>query len=80
MPREEINQNPEIEHQEYNVSPHFKTISYERNRFGTTELSSSDEMIMDILIHGRKDPTLSYPTSPIEPSGGWVYTNRELWS
>ena len=76
--REEINENPKsrydtdnIEQQENNTkSPHFKTITYGRNRFGTYELSSSDESLMDILIHGRNDSAnISYPISPIETQG-----------
>ena len=70
--REEINENPKsrpdtdtIEHQENNtISPHFTTITYGRNRFGTYELSSSDESLMNILIHGTNDSAnISYPIS-----------------
>ena len=77
-PREETNENSKsrpdtdtIEHQQNNaISPHFKTITYGRNRFGTYELSSSDESLMDILIHGRNDSAnISYPISPIETKG-----------
>ena len=65
--KEEINENPKsrpdkntIEYQENKtISPHFKTITYGRNRFGTYELSSSDESLMDILIHGRNDSDFS---------------------
>ena len=76
--REEINENPKsrpdtdtIEHQENNtISPHFTTITYGRNRFGTYELSSSDESLMNILIHGTNDSAnISYPISPIETQG-----------
>ena len=78
--REEINENSKsrpdtdtiIEHQENNtISPHFKTITYGRNRFGTYELSSSDESLMDILIHGRNDSAnISYPISLIIETQG----------
>ena len=77
--REEINENPKsrfdtdnIEQQENNTkSPHFKTITYVRNRFGTYELSSSDESLMDILIHGRNDSAnISYPISLIIETQG----------
>ena len=75
-PRKQINENPKsrpdtIEHQENDtISPHFKTITYGRNRFGTYELSSSEESVMDILIHGRNVSTnISYPISPTETQG-----------
>ena len=87
--REEINENPKsrpdtdtIEHQENNtISPHLKTTTYGRNRFGTYELSSSDESVMDILIHGRNDPAYtSYPISLIIETQGKQNENNSASS
>ena len=87
--KEEINENPKsrpdkntIEYQENKtISPHFKTITYGRNRFGTYELSSSDESLMDILIHGRNDPAYtSYPISLIIETQGKQNENNSASS
>ena len=60
--REEINENPKSRSD---------TGTYGRYRFGTYELSSSDESLMDILIHGRNDSAnISYPISLIIETQG----------
>ena len=63
--REEINEYPKSRSDTDN------TITDGRNRFGTYELSSSDESLMDILIHGRNDSAnISYPISLIIETQG----------
>ena len=85
--REEMNENSKsrpdtIEHKENNtISPHLKTTTYGRNRFGTHELSSSDESVMDISIHGRNEPAnISYPISLIIETQGKQNENNSASS